>query len=228
MRRTNWKTVSTLVTMLAVAGCSESTVSPAISPSAASMQFAPAGRPSLSLDITASAATSGSIRVGPQGGVYFIGSNAVVFPRGSVCDPSSAYGLDTWDKPCAPLTRQLTIQYETSIKNGRTSIDFKTPLRFAPTNDPSQYVWMMMYTPGATSSSADLQRFTIYYTPTLDGPMYDEAASDPTLKTYVDSRTGISMRRIKHFSGYTQYGIACDPLTSIDPTCTDDGGSQTR
>jgi hypothetical protein len=201
MRRTNWKTVSTLVTMLVVAGCSESTVAPAISPSTTSMQFAPAGRPSLNLDISASATTSGSIRLGPQGGVFLIGNNAVVFPRGSVCQPSEAngYGVEKWDAPCTPLTQTLTIQYETSVKQGRTSIDFKTPLRFVPTNNPAQYVWMMMYTPGAINSTGDLEQFTIYYTPTLNGPMYDEAASDPTLRTYVDSRSGISMRRIKHF-----------------------------
>jgi hypothetical protein len=159
--------------------------------------------------------------------VYLIGNNAVVFPRGSVCQPSDAngYGVEKWDAPCTPLTQTLTIQYETSVKQGRTSIDFKTPLRFVPTNNPAQYVWMMMYTPGAINSTGDLEQFTIYYTPTLNGPMYDEAASDPTLRTYVDSRSGISMRRIKHFSGYTSSaGLACDPLTSLDPTCHQDFG----
>ena len=36
--------------------------------------------------------------------------------------------------------------------------------------------------------------------------MVDDAATDPTLRTYVDTRTGISVRRIKHFSGYTALG----------------------
>jgi hypothetical protein len=226
MRRTNWKTVSTLVTMLVVAGCSDNTVSPSLSGSATSMQLAPNGRPSLSLNTTAKASVSSSIRVGPKGGVFMIGNNAVVFPANSICEPAtSGYGVTLWDAPCSPLRHALTIAYETSTANGRTSIDFKTPLRFAPSNDPAQWVWVYMYTPGAVASSADLSKYTIYYTPSLGGPLYDETATDATMRTYVDSRTGVSARRIKHFSGYTVYGIACGPASSGDPACSGDSSN---
>jgi hypothetical protein len=222
MRRTNWKTVSTLVTMVVVAGCSDTMVSPSLNQSATSMQLAPEGRPTLSLNTTANASARSSIRVGPKGGVFLIGNNAVVFPRNSICEPTtSGYGVSMWDAPCTPLRESLTIAYETSTSNGRTSIDFKTPLRFVPSNNPAEWVWVYMYTPGAVTSSADLSRFTIYYAPTLDGPLYDETAADATLRTYVDSRTGVSARRIKHFSGYTVYGVACNPNALIfDPNCT--------
>ena len=186
------------------------------------MQMAPSGRPSPSLNVSAEGNGSSTITVGPQGGVYLIGNNAVVFPKNSICEPStSGYGMSLWDAPCTPLTSTLTIAYETHVANGVTSVDFKTPLRFVPSNNPGHWVWMYMYTPGAVGASADLSKFTIYYAPTPGGPLYDESLTDPTMRTYVDSRTGVSARRIKHFSGYTQYGIACDPATSLDPTCTD-------
>jgi uncharacterized Rossmann fold enzyme len=39
----------------------------------------------------------------------------------------------------------------------------------------------------------------------------DETPLDPTLRTYVDTWQGMTMRRIKHFSGYTSSsGRSCE------------------
>ncbi|MDB4885471.1 MAG: hypothetical protein JWN79_909 [Gemmatimonadetes bacterium] len=210
MRRTNWKTVSTLITMIVVAGCSDNTVSPSLQPSSTTTtRFAPAGRPSLSLNTSAASRSAASFTVGPQGGIFFVGTNAVVFPKGSICEPSTS-GYDNWDAPCAPLKKPITVKYETTVIDGRTAVDFKTPLRFVPTSDASRWVWIYMYTPAAIGAT-DVSRFTIYYAPTLGGQVFDESIGDPTMRTYVDTRSGISTRRVKHFSGYTSWGVNCDP-----------------
>lgn len=223
MRRPNWKTVSTLITMIVVAGCSENTVVPSLQPSsAASVQLAPAARPTLSLHSAAGSTVASSFTVGPKGGVFFVGTNAVVFPQGSICDPATS-GYGAWDAPCTPLTSNITVNYVTTVVNGRTAVDFKTPLRFVPSADASRWVWIYMYTPAAIGAT-DLSQFTIYYAPTLGGPVFDESTSDATLRTYVDTRTGISLRRIKHFSGYTSWGN-CDP--SALTTCTPPDSSST-
>jgi hypothetical protein len=223
--RTNWKTVSTLITMIAVAGCSDNTMSPTAASTTTAARFAPEGRPALSLNTAAAERTSSSFTVGPQGGVFFIGANAVIFPKGSICEPStSGYGDALWDAPCTPLRGTITVSYETSLSGGRTAVDFKTPLRFVPSTDPSHWVWMYMSTPAAVSAT-DLSKFTIYYAPSLNGPLFDESTTDATLRTYVDTRTGVSMRRIKHFSGYNSWGRDCDPAagTCADSTKAGDG-----
>lgn len=227
MRRTNWKTVSTLVTMVVLAGCQEQVTSPvaqkvANAPVAAS--FAPEGRPSLSLTVSSTSNTSADFTVGPNGGVFFVGNNAVFFPARSICDPAtSGYGVGTWDNPCTPATSGIAIHAEVRTLNGRSWVDFSPALRFVPSNDASKWVWMIMYAPGA-ANAADLTKYNIFYAPTIGGALVDETVADPTLRTYVD-RSGLSMRRIKHFSGYTSSAITCDPDHEV---CDggDNGGMQ--
>jgi len=219
MRSLNWKTVSTLVTLAFVASCSESAVAPTSAPSAApaSMALAPAGRPSLSLSGTASNDTESDFTVGPNGGAYFAGNTAVVFPANSICDPAvSSYGMGTWDAPCAPLTRSITIHAITRVANGRTQVDFSPSLRFVPSTNPTRWVWLYMSVP-SLAGTTDLSKFNIYYAPTLDGALIDESLTDGSLRTYVDTRTGTSLRRVKHFSGYAvSEGRTCD--ASCDDT----------
>ena len=214
MRRTNWKTVSTLVTtMVVLAGCQEQVTSPAsqqvgTAPVAAS--FAPEGRPSLSLTVSSASNTSADFTVGPNGGVFFVGNNAVYFPAHSICDPAtSGYGMGTWDNACTPASTGIAIHAVVRTLNGRSWVDFSPALRFVPSADASKWVWMIMYAPGAASAS-DLTKYNIFYAPTIGGTLVDETLTDPTLRTYVD-RSGLSMRRIKHFSGYTSSAITCDP-----------------
>lgn len=218
MRRLSWKTVSTLITMAAVAGCSESTVAPATRSTTVSMALAPSALPSLSRSAD-KASSSSSITVGPNGGVFFIGNAAVVFPARSICDPAtSGYGMALWSQPCEPLNHEITIPYAAVTANGRTSVDFGTALRFVPSNDPAHWVWMYMGLDRNAKPSTDLSNYTIYYAPVVNGQTYDESLNNPTLRTYVNPQTGASVRRIEHCSGYTQYGRTCDPNT--DPTCT--------
>jgi hypothetical protein len=178
--------------------------------------------PKLSLNTAAAQNGTADFTVGPEGGVFFLGTNAVVFPKGSICDPAvSSYGPGTWDDACTPLTSPTRIHAETRVTDGRTSIDFSPALRFVPTNDPAKYVWIYMYTPaGTTSTNPDLS--TIYYSSTIGGVMHDESVNDTSLRTYVDSQ--VSIRRIKHFSGYTVYGRSCDMETSPPGTCFEMSG----
>lgn len=217
MRRTNWKTVSTLVTMVVLAGCQEQVTSPAVQKVASgpvSASFAPEGRPSLSLTVSSTSSTSADFTVGPNGGVFFIGNNAVYFPANSICDPAtSGYGTGTWDNACAPASAPIAIHADVRTLNGRSWVDFSPALRFVPSNDASKWVWMIMYAPGVSTAS-DLTKYNIYYAPTIGGTLVDETLTDPTLRTYVD-RSGLSMRRIKHFSGYTSSAITCDPSVDV-------------
>ena len=56
-----------------------------------------------------------------------------------------------------------------------------------------------MSVPGAGLSS-NLSQFKIVFAPVLNGPTIDDAASDPTLRTYVG--VGVGIRRIQHFTGW--------------------------
>jgi hypothetical protein len=226
MRQRNyWVVVANVAVIAALAGCSDNTfVAPTAQQSAATsstpttMMMAPTGRPSLSLIGGSASNTSADFTVGPQGGVFFVGNHAVVFPKKSICDPArSTYG--DWDAACPTIGKPIRIHAEVRTEAGRTWVDFSPELRFAPSADPSGWVWMYMYTPEARGASGDLSRFNILYAETIGGVTFDDAAGDPTLRTYVDARTGISMRRIKHFSGYTAWaGRTCD--TAVE-SCSD-------
>ena len=206
MRRNYWVVVASALVIGVVTGCSENTVvAPAAAPSAApaSTIMAPSGRPQLSL--TGNNAQNGATEftVGPSGGTFFVGNHAVVFPARSICDPAvSSYGDGEWDAPCKTLDRPLTITARLSTANGVRSVDFSPSLRFAPSANPSRWVWIFMYTPEARSAR-DLSAFSILFTPSLGATSVNDALTDPTLRTYVDSRSGVSFRRIKHFSGYS-------------------------
>lgn len=221
MRCTSWKTVSTLVTMsMVAAACSESVVAPGAAPSAApaSVMLAPQGRPTLSLSGGAEPNTAADFTVSDKGGVFFVGNNAVVFPAKSICDPAtSSYGPATWDSACQPLKGSITVHAVTRVADGRTQVDFSPSLRFVPSDKPSDWVWLYMYTPSA-AGAADLSQFNILYAATLDGALVDESLADASLRTYVDARSGVSLRRVKHFSGYTvSTGAKCDPTVTTCP-----------
>jgi hypothetical protein len=210
MRQRNyWVVVANVAVIAVLAGCSDNTfVAPSAEQSAVTSaapvttMMAPEGRPSLSLSGGAAVNTTADFTVGPQGGVFFIGNHAVVFPRKSICDPAtSTYG--DWDASCQTIGKPIQIHAVVRNENGRTWVDFSPELRFAPSADPSRWVWMYMYTPDARGAQGDLSRYNILYAQSIGGTTVDDAAGDSTLRTYVDTHTGISFRRIKHFSGYT-------------------------
>ncbi|MEO8562224.1 MAG: hypothetical protein ABI601_09130 [bacterium] len=177
------------------------------------MSLAPAERPSLLLNGALPDSAATDFVVGAWGGVYYAGNHAVVFPAQSICDPAtSGYGAEKWDTPCTPLQTSLKIHAEVRRKEGKTWVDFTPSLRFVPTTNPSRWVWMVMYTPEAAGASGDLSRFNILWTNQIGGSAVDETILDPSMRTYVDTWMGMSMRRIKHFSGYvTTSGRSCSP-----------------
>lgn len=188
-------------------GCRDNVVAPAASSSAASApaMLAPTGSPSLSLNGSNARDGSADFTVDPRGGVFYVGNNAVVFPANSVCDPvTSGYGAVLWDAPCATITQPIRIHAE--VRGG--AVDFSPELRFAPSSNPANWVWMVMYTPEATQ----VQGVSILFAPSLGAPPVNDALADPTLRTYVDPSGRASFRRIKHFSGYVvSLGDKCDP-----------------
>lgn len=179
--------------------------------------MAPVGGPQLDLSGGESENTSSEFVVGPSGGVFFTGNHAVVFPAGSICDPAkSSYGAGTWDQPCAALRTSIRVHAVVRTERGRAWVDFSPALRFVPSTHASRWVWMYMYAPAAVGAR-DLDRFNILYATSIGGEVIDETTTDPSLRTYVDTRAGIVHRRIKHFSGYTSSsGYACDPSVAAD------------
>lgn len=216
MRRNYWVVVASALVIGVVTGCSDSLVAPVAAPIAApvSMLLAPSGAPSLSLSGGEIANGSTRFTVGPSGGMFFVGNHAVYFPARSICDPeSSSYGEDTWDSACKPLTRSITITAQVSTVGGVKAVDFTPELRFVPSTRPARWVWIYMHTPEARSAS-DLSQFNILFASTLGAQPENDAALDASLRTYVDTRSGVSFRRIKHFSGYiVASGYTCDPTT---------------
>jgi hypothetical protein len=216
MRRTSWITVGPLLSLALLAGCRESTVSPIDTPAIAApapMSLAPEGRPSLQLEGGLPDSTAVDFVVGPWGGIFYTGNHAVVFPAQSICDPTtSGYGPELWDAPCETLQTPLRIHAEVRRKDGKTWIDFTPSLRFAPATSSSRWVWMVMYTPEARGATGDLSRFNVLWADRIGGATVDETPLDASMRTYVDTWSGISMRRIKHFSGYVAgSGRTCDP-----------------
>lgn len=235
MSRTNWKTVSTLVTTMALlVGCQDqSVVAPKTSVAPSPSMLAPAGAPQLDLAANAPNNAIAEFTVGPAGGVFYVGKNAVVFPAGSICDPAtSSYGPESWDAPCREIHAPIHVRaVVVRAQNGRTWVDFSPELRFSPSANPSRWVWMYMSTPAALGAH-DLSKFNILYASEIGGNIEDESSSDASLRTYVNTRSGMSYRRIKHFSGYTSSGgFACDPNTDADcapdPTGMSQGSSNT-
>ncbi|MEP6733812.1 MAG: hypothetical protein ABJE10_24410 [bacterium] len=223
MRRTNWKTVSTLVTLIVIAGCQDNMPSAPASASTgpSSLMMAPEGRPQLSLTGVGDQNASTNFTVGPSGGIFFVGSHAVIFPAHSICDPErSSYGPGTWDSPCEALKTPLKIHAEVRTNKEGSWVDFTPALRFVPSSDSRQWVWMYMSAPNARGAQ-DLSKFTIRYAPVLGAPSVDDGSLDPTVRTYVDTRGGMALRRIKHFSAYGGFlgssGKACDP--NVDSDC---------
>jgi hypothetical protein len=213
MRRIRWNIAGPLLLLSALAGCREGVVSPAARPieapqaaAPAPMSLAPQGRPHLDLVGGLPDSASVDFVISPNGGIVDLGNHAVVFPANSVCDPAtSSYGPGTWDDPCTPLQAPIKVHAEVRRTNGQTAVDFTPSLRFVPSNDPARWVWLVLYTPSAVGKS-DLSGFNILWESGLGAPAVDETPLDSSLRTYIDTWQGLSLRRIKHFSGYVEGG----------------------
>jgi hypothetical protein len=214
MRRKYWVVVASALVIGVLAGCSDTVVAPSAAPSAAptTTRLAPAGRPDLKLSGNKERNGYTTFTVSPAGGTYFVGNHAVVFPARSICDPAtSTYGEGEWDAPCTPLKRPITISAQVRTVDGAKAVDFLPELRFVPSSSASRWVWIFMHTPEARGAQ-DLSQFNILFAQTLGANPVNDAAQDASLRTYVDTRVGISFRRIKHFSGYAvNVGAKCNP-----------------
>src|SRR5947209_19160768 len=87
MRRTRWYLAGPLLVLSALAGCRDGVVSPTAGPAEASsaaapapMSLAPQSRPRLDLSGGLADSASVDFTVGPNGGVFYTGNHAVVFP----------------------------------------------------------------------------------------------------------------------------------------------------
>lgn len=220
MRRKYWVVVANVAALALVVSCRDSIVQPSLAPSGApvSMLAAPAGRPTLSLRADAPSAATADFVVTREGGVFLIGRHAVVFPANSICNSASGYGAAFWDAPCTPTNAATKVHAEVTVSGGRTTVDFSPAIRFAPSSDARGQVWLFIQNPAVIGASGDLSRFNILYEPAKGAALVDEAQADPTLRTYVDTQSGVSARVLKHFSGYTVAGRSCD---TADPACTD-------
>jgi hypothetical protein len=205
--------------MVVIAGCQDNVVSAPQSSSAVpvSMMMAPSGSPRLSLVGSANADVDVDFTVNEKGGVFFLGNGAVVFPARSICDPAkSSYGPGTWDSPCTALKGSLKIHATIRTAKLGTWIDFSPALRFVPSDDSRDWVYLYMSAPNSFGAK-DLSKYAILYAPTLGAKGIDESLTNASLRTYVDSWRGVTMRRIQHFSGYIgSSGRACDPATETD------------
>jgi hypothetical protein len=218
MRRISGLTAGPLLFLAAVTACRDGVVSPSAKPievpalvAPAPMSLAPQARPMLDLDGGKGDSASVDFFLGPNGGLFYTGNHAVVFPAQSVCDPAtSSYGPSTWDEPCQPLQTTLKVHAEVRRSNGRTWVDFTPSLRFVPSSNSTKWVWMVMYTPEVIGRE-DLSKYNILWAHSIGGATVDETSTDASLRTYVDTFSGISLRRIKHFSGFTiETGKDCD------------------
>jgi hypothetical protein len=187
-----------LALALLAAACSD----PALAPDRGG---GPKGAPSLDVIMNSVSVDSMSadFTVTPSGGLFVLGPHAVSFPANAICDPAtSSYGPTEWDQPCTPATEPIQIHAEVRKQDGYEYVDFTPALRFVPTTDESQYVWIMMKSDEARGTN-EYWRFPILYRPSDDAALVDEAAIDETMRTYLYVPAGIAFRRIKHFSGYT-------------------------
>jgi hypothetical protein len=212
MRRTNWKTVSTLVTMALLSGCMDHSVSaPDLASGPVSMMLAPQGVPQLSLNGDQHDDNSVDFVVGSRGATILIGNNALVIPANSICDPAtSSYGEGTWDSPCKALKTSIKMHAEVRLQDGRTWLDVSPHVRFVPSDNVSGQAFVVFYTPSAIGTK-NLTQFKILYAGSIGGATTDLSARDATLHTYVDTRHGTVTGNVKHFSGYTvSDGFACE------------------
>jgi hypothetical protein len=195
-------TLTGTVALLAACSAADQAVAPAVGHTAR-----PAGAPSLDV-ITNSVAPdslAADFTVTPSGGMFSLGNNAVYFPANSICDPAtSSYGPGHWDDACTPLDHAIDFHAEVrrDSASGATWVDFTPAVRFVPTDDPNQVVWMLMKA-GTDVTADNYNGFGMQWMPSGSPDLaVDEATTDPDLKTYVDLDRDVVFRRVKHFSGY--------------------------
>ena len=129
---------------------------------------------------------------------YAFGRNWIFVPAHAICDPAtSSYGWGTWDLPCEPLDKPIEVTVRWKHRGGHGYVDFEPQLRFVPSSRIRDWVVLAIYDRKPLNS----EDYRILWDAD-NGKWIDEAATDPTLRAYVDRRDNTVYRRIKHFSGY--------------------------
>lgn len=194
--------VPTMVRMAAVtavvgilAACGEA-------PTSATLQQSEGLRP----PFDAAASTGPSLLLGGDAGTsitvdptttrfYQIGSHWVYIPKGAMCRLDSSYGTGEWDKDCVAETNPVTIPVTVGERNGHALVVFGKDMRFKPTTDARQAVYLFL-----RERSLELSSYAVLWQ-APDGQWIDEAVTDPSLRAFRVSGLWIG-RRVKHFSGY--------------------------
>jgi hypothetical protein len=191
--------LSILVVLAVVTvACADSSIAPM--PDQAEVLPGGAPRPMIIVDQMAEDESFATFTVTPSGGYFRMGKHGIVFPRNVICDPeTSSYGPEFWDSRCEILRQPIRIRAELRVQEGREWVDFSPELRFKPSRNPFEWVWIYMRTPAVRWGENSL---TILWSPAIGVPGIDESLEDPSLRTYVSPWTGYAYRRIKHFSGY--------------------------
>lgn len=188
------------VTLMAACTAADQSVAPL------ARQTRPLGAPSpdVIMDFVAPDSTSVDFTVTPSGGMFVLGKHAVFFPDHGICDPAtSSYGPGEWDAPCTPLDAPIKFHAEVRASaNGETWVDFTPAVRFVPSTDPNRTVWMMMKV-GTDVTAENYSGFGMLWMPNgVTTEVVNEAATDASLRTYIDIQRDVVFRRVKHFSGY--------------------------
>ncbi len=134
--------------------------------------------------------------------VLLLGADALTLPANSICAiGSSDYGASYWNTPCE--TERSPVIITAVVRNAKSdhpSINFYPAMRF----NPKKSVELAMYVPQAK----DNPTATLVMQYCNDAKVcVDESFTDPTLVTYVDRKTSVVHRRVKHFSGYVINGL---------------------
>jgi hypothetical protein len=132
---------------------------------------------------------------------FALGLNRIDIPANSVCNLlTSGYGPTFWDKPCTPHTLPVTMTVVIKGASGSSPrVDFFPAMRF----NPATTVQLFMYVPKVKKN--DAKTWVMEYCPD-SGKCINESLTDASLQTFVDYRTSVLFRRIKHFSGYVGTG----------------------
>jgi hypothetical protein len=129
------------------------------------------------------------------GATQLVGSHLIYIPANAICDFSSGYGPQFWDKSCEPLRGSTTITATVFAgPDGQPYVDFQPAMRFAPNKEV-----MLFFREGRTDGTKVAGvKFC-----NEAGYCVDESIADPSLRPFRVGQTSIIGRRVKHFSGYT-------------------------
>jgi hypothetical protein len=173
----------------------------AVAPTPDQAERLPGGapRPHIVINEMAADQSYAEFTVDAGGGYFKLGKHSVWIPRNAICDPAtSGYGAEYWDADCEVIREPIHMRAELRQQDGREWIYFTPHVRFRPSSNPFQWVWMYMRTEAVERGES----LTILWSPEFGLPGIDESLTDPTLRTYVNPWLDVAYRRIKHFSGY--------------------------